>query len=248
MAGNGRRREIVKPPPLIALPKVHHVGLLDPSAKRTGSYEGAGLSVCLHPSAWRRIARGTVGGTTHALEHPTGLFVDAHAIGRTMRRAILKWAVGRGLAEKARIWTMSWDDSDEDGEDRRSWCVFGDADEAESEAEEYEDQNVEIVEALEHRSTAALEAATMQTEAALGDGAVIDLVLPAWAHEVHGISGVWWDDEHDPWNLSAPRGVIRAEALSEWTIEPIGYDPDDEDCVDGGEEDEPEGREELEGA
>lgn len=240
----------MKKPPLIALPRVHHVGLLDLSAKRTGSYEGAGLSVCLHPAAWRRIARGMVSGTTHALEHPTGIFVDAHAIGRTMRSAILKWAVDKGLAEKARIWTMSWDDSDEDGEHRRSSCVFEDAGKAAYEAEEYEDQNVAIVDTLEHRSTPALQAATMQTEAALGDRDVVDLVLPIWAHEVHGVSGVWWNDDHDPWNLSAPRGVIRPESLSEWRIEPIGYDPDDEDCVDDedDDDDELEDDEELEEA
>jgi hypothetical protein len=222
---------------MLRIPTVHHVGDMDPSSKRTDSYEGAGLSVCLHPSSWRRIARGCVGGTTHRLTHPEGAFVDAHALDGPSRTSILAWAVARGYAKPATIWTMSWDDCDENGKERRSHSVFAAAEDAACEAEEYEDQGVEVVETQQHRSTTILETLAMQTRPALGDRSVVDLVLPAWAHEVHGISGVWWNDEHDPYGLSAPRGVIRPGALCEWAVEPIGHDPDDEDVDDADEED-----------
>ena len=224
--------------PVLSMTSLYHVGDMDRASKRTDSYEGAGLSVCLHPSAWRRIARGHVGGTTHRLVNPQGSFVDAHALDEAMRHGILAWAVARGLAEPARIWTVSWDEEDDDGEERRRCFVFDDARKAAEEAEEYEESDVEIVDAMGHRSTPELLALTMQTQTELGDSGVIDLVLPIWAHEVHGIDGVWWNDRFQPWSLSAPRGVIRPEALSAWTIEPIGYDPDDEDQDDDGDEDE----------
>lgn len=225
------RRENVNLP-VLSMTSLYHVGDMDPAAKRTDSYEGAGLSVCLHPSAWRRIARGHVGGTTHRLVNPQGRFVDAHALDETMRHEILAWAVSRGLAEPARIWAVSWEQEDDDGEERRRCFVFDDADEAAEEAEEYEDCDVEIVDTMEHRSTPELLALTMQTRTQLGDSDVIDLVLPIWAHEVHGIDGVWWNDRFQPWSLSAPRGVIRPEAVSTWTAEPLGYDPDDDDGQD----------------
>jgi len=222
----------VSPPPVLRIPTVHHVGDMQPSSKRTDSYEGAGLSVCKHPSSWRRIARGFVGGTTHRMTNPDAAFLDAHALDEAQRASVLAWAVGRGLAKAKTLWTISWDDCDDDGEERRSCCVFTTAKAAKEEAEEYEDQGVEIARSRGHVSTPALDSTTMQTRPALGDRCVIDLVLPLWAHEVHGLSAVWWADDHDPASLSAPRGVIRAEALSDWRIEPIGYDPDEDEDFD----------------
>lgn len=224
--------------PVLSMPCLYHVGDMDPASKRTDSYEGAGLSVCLHPSAWRRIARGHVGGTTHRLTNAAGCFVDAHALDEQTRRSILAWAVDRRLAEPARIWTVSWDEEDDDGEERRRSFVFDDARQAADEAEEYEECGVEIVDDMEHRSTPALLALTMQTMTQLGNSGIIDLILPIWAHEVHGIEGVWWADRFDPWSLSAPRGVIRPEAVSAWSIEPLGFDPDDEDGQDDDEDEE----------
>lgn len=217
------------PAPILHLTTVHHVGDLDPSSKRMDSYEGAGLSVCLHPSAWRRIARGFVAGRTHRMTNPNAAFLDAGSLDPKTRTSILAWSVERGLAVRATLWTLGWDDFDDEGEARRSYMIFTTKKEALEEAEEYEESNPEIARSVDHCSTPRLDELAMQSSQSLGNASVLDLVLPLWAHEVHGLSGVWWNEELDPLALSAPRGVIRSESMTDWKIEAIAFDPDDED-------------------
>lgn len=221
----GGRRTRAAAPPTLLIPEVSHVGDLDPASKRKDSYEGRGLSVCLHPAAWRHISDGVVHGPTHSLTHPVGAFLDARSLKPAQRREVLAWAVARGLAEKAVLWTVSWTDEDEE---RRTMTVETRA-EALAEAAVYDEDDVTVRRRPGHVSTPALDALAMQTRKSLGDADVLDMVLPSWAWETHGLSGVWWSDRHDPMGLSAPRGVIRPESVAEWTVSPGMDEDEDED-------------------
>jgi hypothetical protein len=43
-----------------------------------------------------------------------------------------------------------------------------------------------------------------------------DFALLAYAEDVIGLDGLWWQDRYSPRRLSAPRGVIFSSRLSEW--------------------------------
>lgn len=208
-------------PPTILLPVTYHVGGMNPDDKRHGSYEGAGLSVSLHPGAWRRIARGIVSGDVWRLECADFRFLDAHGLSRAVRAGILVWAVREGLAEEVPLWRLSrYDDEMECG----VHCDFASIDEA---REERDGDSGRIRKRDGHRSTPRLDAATLQSRPS---NDVLNLVLPIWAHAVHGLDGVWWADRLSPETLSAPRGVIRPEAVDGFTATRLDADPDgDED-------------------
>ncbi len=215
--------------PTVDLPIVYHVGTMDPTRKGVNSYEGAGLSVSLHPSAWRRIARGMVGGETFRLTHGKGTFLDALSLEDELRREILGWAVANGYATIAHVWTLSWTEWDDDSEDEleRS-CNFLDQKRAEAEALEYDQHDARIASSMQHVSTPYLDLMVMSTRTSIGDRDVLDMVLPAWAVQVRGLAGVWWNERYAPMELSAPRGVIDPSRLGEWRIERANADPDDD--------------------
>lgn len=200
--------------PLVRIGRVYHVGTMDPERKRDGSLEGAGLSVSLHPAAWRRIARGAVGGDTWSLVREGGAFVDAHRLRKPHRDAALRWAIEVGYAVESDAWSwLRWDDEDE----RHLRMVFATRDEAETERGPDGDGDVRRIRG--HRSTPLLERSARQISPALTSDHVLDLVLPFWSREVHGIDGVWWRDRLDPAILSAPRGVIHPSAVASWRAE-----------------------------
>ena len=93
--------------PIVWLDQVMHVGDLSPLSKRTNSYEGAGLSVSLHPDEWRAIARGHVTGATWVLEKSGGAFLDAHLLDDAQRAATLAWACEQGFAISADLFELS---------------------------------------------------------------------------------------------------------------------------------------------
>ena len=89
----------------------------------------------------------------------------------------------------------------------------------------------------EHRSTPALERASRATGALLGDREVLDALLPLWCEARTGLDGVWWDDDLDPMRLSAPRGCIPADRVSEWAFAPTEVEPEEECDHEDGETD-----------
>lgn len=188
-----------------------HVGTLDPTQKGQGSYEGAGLSVSLHPDAWRRIARGQVGGETWQLTKADNRFLDAHRLSEPQRAMIEDWAVAQGHAERSTVYRVRHFDDELDSE---VYSDFPSRERAEAEAEAYEDdaQVEEIPGQL--TATAKLRAATRNPNAVTN---VFDLILSLYAEE-HGYDGVWWNDRLDPSRYSAPRGVIVPSKLPDWSV------------------------------
>ena len=109
---------------------------MDRSLKRSGSYEGLGLSVSTHPVSWMNIhAQGTDG---FVLDGP-GSFIDVRSLSREERTSVIELAVDRGLLTRGRGWRMSF--FDEELEERVGF-VFETRDEAESEAEGLEDPKI----------------------------------------------------------------------------------------------------------
>lgn len=209
--------------PVLRLTVVHHVGELREEMKRTGSHEGHGLSVSLHPGAWRRIARGHVSGPCWTMTNPSGSFLDAHRMKRSQRREVLAWGSEEGLAVSMPLWRISYWDDELEGFCRQ---VFDDREEALEEARAY---GVRARRIIGHASTPALDRLAMQTRPSMGDELVLDMLLPLWSHRIHALDGVWWEDRLDVLALSAPRGVIVPEMLAAWDRKRLDHDPADED-------------------
>lgn len=207
--------------PLLKGGLVYHVGDMDPSLKRMDSHEGCGLSVSLHPSEWRSIGEGLISGACWSLTRKDGAFLDAHALGRVRRKAILAWAVGKGYATPCDTWTWTYFDDEREEEMTQTFADRAEADEERDYAE-----SGSIRKRRGHASTPLLDGITMQSSRSLSDRNVIDLVLPLWAHEVHGVEAVWWSDALDPLLLSAPRGVIHPDAVGKWKATRMERDPE----------------------
>jgi hypothetical protein len=202
--------------------KLWHVGSMTATDKRADSYEGAGLSVSLHPNAWRRIARGFVGGDTYEMTKPGNVFLDAHKVGKRQEAQIRQWAIENGYAEAKAQYQVSWYDEEMDG---RVAFVFDTREEAEAESDPEYNEDIIIKEIPTGMTgTQKLADRCMQTRI---DTSPLDLILTVYAEDVMGVDGVWFNDLHDPSRLSAPRGVIFQSKLASWTAEKISYDPDE---------------------
>lgn len=212
--------------PILRFDRLLHVGEMDPALKRHDSYEGSGLSVSLHPSAWRIIARGYVSGPCWELRREGGLLLDAHRVRGALAREVLAWGVAAGHVVAKDLWRVSWWDDELD--DRMS-MIFDDAAEAREEARDREIRSRRI---RGHVSTPSLDVICMQTRPSLGDRSVIELLLPLWARSQHGLDGVWWSDRLSPVTLSAPRGVLAADVVDKWTATRLDHDPDEGDTGD----------------
>lgn len=202
--------------PTISFPEIYHVGSFQSADKRPGSYEGAGLSISLHPEEWTEIA--DLGGEpTWRLTRANNGFLAAHELSRRIQREILEWAVKRQYAESCNIYRWRYIDADTDSP---CDCFF--LTQAEADAESLWDAEPDngpngTVRAMDgHKSTPTLDTLTAQTSPAIGTDFVLDLLLPLYADEVLDLDGVWWADRYDPSALSAPRGVIVPSKIALW--------------------------------
>lgn len=210
-------------PPTITIERLWHVGDLEAGSKRRNSYEGTGLSVSLHPGAWRTIGRGIVGGGTWALDRQGACFLHAVHLNVRQKKEILAWGMQQGYVAEADLWKWSYWDDDLDQE---VYQTFLSRAEAVEEAECDEDDEC-VTKVAGHISTASLDTATMQDGPSHGTASVLDLLLPLYVEKATDLDGVWWDERLDPLCLSAPRGVIPADRLTKWTISSCEFDPDD---------------------
>lgn len=208
--------------PVVDLPELFHVGTFDETHKgvthNTTSLEGNGLSVSLHPEAWREIAR--LGQdpvwkltTSHAA------FIDALSLEPEHWKAVTAWAETHGLAQKTEVVRVSWYDDEDD--DRRYFefdMAKPDAmTRAQNEASEYEDCDVRIERFPSWSSTQQLnERIGFDVESSLVRDMILTLYVEDVLHPHANLQGVWWDEKLDPGMLSAPRGVIHTRALGTW--------------------------------
>lgn len=187
--------------------KLYHVGTLDITHKGEGSYEGAGLSVSLHPDEWQEIAR--LQGSVWRCDRPGNRFVDFHRLSKPHRAMIGDWAVQTGWATRKTVWRVEFYDGETD---EKRYFTFHDAAEAKAEADEYDTVPVEVPGELV--STPALAQRMRQRGAETG----LDLLVVAYAEDVMKIDGVWWNDNLDVATLSAPRGVIVPSMIAKWSF------------------------------
>jgi hypothetical protein len=201
-----------------------HIGSLDPSAKGSWSLEGRGLSVSRHPEAWGRIAG--LGGPVWSVGSAAPRFLDYHELTPEQRQAITDWGVKRGYVEVKPAWKVTT--FDDEYNDYR-WTVYLDEADAEEEAEFSEgtvDRTTSVI------STMAFPDPTVKA----GEPDVEEILATVWVEqEAEAFDGVWWEDDYNPEQLSAPRGVIVPRAIEEWVASAVPFDGDgsdeeDEDC------------------
>jgi len=200
--------------PLKSIPVVWHVGTMEPAKKRSGSHEGAGLSVSLHPDAWRLIARGQVVGDYWRLSKADSHFLDAHAMSEEQREMVAAWGVEHGFVTRKTLFRVSWFD-DELDQDCYQLCESHEAALAEVEDEE----NVEAVE----NCLIATSLLKDRTKSDAPSVLVHDLLLTLYAEDELSLDGVWWEDRLDIYAYSAPRGVIFPAMVKGWVA---SHEPD----------------------
>lgn len=200
--------EIASPIPTRSFAKLFHVGSLNIADKRRGSYEGAGLSVSLHPEEWMQIAK--IGGPIWQCTRPGNRFIDFYRLRKPHKAMIAAWAIEHQWATRTSLWRVSY--YDEEMEDER-YFTFADPQEAQDEAEDYEDAKVTEVPGGGLMGTPALYQRMMQDRQ---DPDVDDLVTIVYAEDAMKVDGVWFNERLDPDNLSAPRGVIVPSMVTHW--------------------------------
>ena len=208
---------------LVQHDEVYHFGNLAATRRKAhASLEGPGLSVSVHPVAWRTIARG--GGTQlyalERLDHTAGRFADL--TDDSTRETLLESAVDAGLLKPAtlyRVWT-----ADEDG---LRYMVFSAKNQAQREYDDVAefDEEARLEEVRGYVATPKLRRWYARIFTGTLDPLLaVDMALLYVLETSSDVDGAWWNEELDPAALSAPRGVIFQTKLPEWGVYPIAWD------------------------
>ena len=214
-----RLHEIGRPFPTRSFPKLFHVGTMKIADKRRGSYEGAGLSVSLHPRAWMQIAR--IAGPVWQCARAGNRFLNFYRLTKSQSALIADWAIEQGLARRITVWRVSfWD---EEAEETR-YFDFTDRNEAQEELDDLrigqEDKTASIKEIPGSlMGTPAMHHRMMQDRPDPADA--VEHTAIAYAEDVLKIDGVWFNERLDPDKLSAPRGVIVPSMIRRWQFAEI---------------------------
>lgn len=211
----------------ISFPVLYHVGSMDSAKKGRGSYEGAGLSVSLHPATWCEIA--PLGERLFKLTKDNNQFLDYHDLGDEGYRTMVAWGIAHGYIEDSVVFRVPVYDSESD---EWRYMTLLTREEAEYEKAEWDDDGNEprIEEVHSQIGTAKLRDQCRQIKIDLDPH---QLLATIWADAALGLDGVWFADNLDPLNLSAPRGVIFIDRLAEWDIVSTEDWPDEDDLYEG---------------
>ncbi len=193
---------------LLKFPLLYHLGDMNVSKKKRGSYEGSGLSVSGDPEAWASIAR--LGGKTlWELRKADGRFLDFHATSTPWRKSVEKWALAQGYLTQGKLYEVSYYDDEQDAEVRTLFTT------REAAAEEADAGERDVTERKTVLATSAMTERGFQHKDP--HGMAQDLAILFYVEdELPKLDGVWWNDNDDPIRLSAPRGVIFARSLASW--------------------------------
>jgi len=179
----------------------------------TGSYEGIGLSVSVHPEAWMHIVK--LGGfpirKLAREDGNVGRFVDAYDRLEEARA----WALARGWLAGRPGWEVSW--CDDEMEDTMSMQLLD-----EQEAREEADGRGELRQITIWVASGEL---LTRLDVHYGKqkydqhGSLDGELLNRWTAITRPeLDGVWWDSELDETRLTAPGGIILPEKLAEWRV------------------------------
>ncbi len=199
--------------PILEFSEVAHVGELDLRQKRPGSYEGACLSVSTAPTAWALIAKL---GDSGFILRGRGCFVDALALTPADRQNIVDWASTEGLLELKKVVRLHFLDTETE---EWRYSDFFSHEKAKAETDELEEGTFRYEYLSRHVATEKLAVAAVHQVGDIDSATSFDLALIEFAKRDLSIDGVWWDEQLDPTALSAPRGGIFPERVSEFTAE-----------------------------
>lgn len=222
--------------PTISHTRVYRVGAISDVAvpARKGSLEGHCLSVSRCPHAWTQIAK--LGGRpVFELRHDRAVFVDMLGLlaDRPVVQAILDEQVSRGRCRRE-SWWRAWS---QDEDEQWRWMVCQSRDEACVELDR-DDGDVGVGEGPDGGAlvepvlvVVACEALAQKMGASLRED-VTEFALMDWIEaQALPVVGFWWDEEHDPLALSAPRGGILPAAVASFDVVPVLPDDLDESAL-----------------
>ena len=188
---------------------LYHNGTMNPKDKKLDSLEGGGLSVTTHPDEWAQIT--PLGGELWELTKSGNRFLDAHSLTDKNEDEVIAWGVENGYIESKTIYRVPV--YDEEGE---LWYF------------DFKSYNEALIEATEESEIVVKDGGLIPTpklSKATGVRSSIaeafNHLLTVYAETVTSYDGVWWGDDLDVGKLSAPRGVIFKDKLSEWNKESI---------------------------
>lgn len=212
---------------------VSHVGEIDFTKKRLGSYEGSGLSVSNCPDAWKKINKGNTVGKTHYLFNENGLMLDYH---RTVENPhffekVKQWGLKHGYIEKTILYNIyMYDDCDE-----RICETYLSQEEAESCMVDYDIEETDYeIDKDGYIGTEKLIKESFSNSKILTYPKQL-LIAIYTEKELTHLDGIWWEDDLDIYGYSAPRGVIFNEKLKDWLIKdaiPDNFEFGQQDIID----------------
>ena len=219
----GGIRSTINDLPAITFTRLWHLGTMDSNDKRPGSMEGACLSVSNCPESWRIVSDGMVDGDLWLADGSKQPFLDALSLNDATKSAILEWGREEGLCKQVELWEVQTYD-EEAGENRTIYtetkldaeCEL-DLDEEDPQYEQRFNESARLV--LEHVPTDLLNQITFTGVKLYGDSQTIDMLLPLWTWAKTDLCGVWWNETHDPYAYSAPRGGILPARLNRLEFE-----------------------------
>lgn len=209
--------------PTVSFEELYHVGTMDAADKRSGSLEGAGLSVSRHPFSWMEIARGQVNGEVWKLTKSGNQFLHFHKLNPEQRQVLTNWGIQHRFVEGGESFVLTY--YDEDFEEDRE-LEFDTQEEAAEEAVYLGADPARIT----HVRGVLKPTLKLLSVTNKGTGDTLQLLSTIYVEAMLPFDGVWWADEFDPDRLSAPRGVIARNKVAEWKAE---KDPHAEDVDDG---------------
>jgi hypothetical protein len=160
---------------------------------------GRGLAFSVHPEAWTHIAK--LGGTVPVeVRLPAGTkILDIYGTFGSIQLenipAIKAWAIAKGHAKLSKIYRAY--STGEEGEDR--YFIHNTKEEADFEADKDEQDKPRVEEA---------EGLSCLSGELLWHGRAQDLLRQYVAENYPGVSAVWYNDDLDPNNYSAPQGYV----------------------------------------
>lgn len=206
----------------ITFPVVAHLGTMDRTMKDKDSYEGACLSVSIHPGAWSAIARiGAEGFILSRVDGEPATFLNAKRLTKDEKATIIDWGRQEGLLIDREVFIASY--FDVEIEER---CEF-ECDTREEALAEVEDMPRRRVLGPKAVLGATEKLLLMSDQVTSGreisSDFVYDLVLLAYAETNLSVDGVWWDENLDVDILSAPRGAIFQKRLAGFEKHPMDF-------------------------
>lgn len=194
--------------PIVSFNELFHVGTLDKKDKQNNSLEGNGLSVSICPNEWREIT--DLLGDLYSCKKINNKFLDFHMMNDEQKEIILQFGIKGKYIEACKIYRVNVNgENSYDG-----YFTFLSYEQAIPEVDD--EKEITIVDGYK-----ANDIMIERTCADCNQGLVLDLLPTIYAEDVLKIDGVYWNDNLNVNDYSAPRGVISISQLNTWKFNKI---------------------------